>query len=477
MGLGRFGGGIGVVRWLAGQGAEVLVTDLEPADRLAGSLEQIRDLVDRGAVDLRLGGHEKRDFAACDLVVANPGVLRPWENEHLRAAAAAGVSITTEIRLLVERLDRACTIGVTGTAGKSTTAAMIHHILCELGRPAHLGGNIGGSLLNDLRRISSGDPVVLELSSFMLYWLGQGAGDPGAAGWSPSLAVMTNLTDNHLDWHGTFERYAEAKRTICRYQEAAHDHLVWAADGDHVRLAGWAADGPAEACSIAPRDPGADPWPIDGHLKLAVPGDHNRLNARLAVTAATIALGAEHDPGGAIARRCAEALGSFRGLPHRLQLVGERDGLRFIDDSKSTTPRATCLAVGAFDDPSKVHLIAGGYDKGLDLSPIVELAPRLAGLYTIGATGRDLAEAVAGRAPTALCHTLEAAVEHATARGHRGEVLLLSPGCASWDQYDNYEQRGEAFCECVKKKGLRDCGGATKGKRQSTPPRITPPDH
>ncbi len=477
MGLGRFGGGIGVVRWLAGQGAEVLVTDLEPADRLAGSLEQIRDLVDRGAVDLRLGGHEKRDFAACDLVVANPGVLRPWENEHLRAAAAAGVSITTEIRLLVERLDRACTIGVTGTAGKSTTAAMIHHILRELGRPAHLGGNIGGSLLNDLERIDPGHPVVLELSSFMLYWLGQGAGDPGAAGWSPSLAVMTNLTDNHLDWHGTFERYAEAKRTICRYQEAAHDHLVWAADGDHARLAGWAADGPAEACSIAPRDPGADPWPIDGHLKLAVPGDHNRLNARLAVTAATIALGAEHDPGGAIARRCAEALGSFRGLPHRLQLVGERDGLRFIDDSKSTTPRATCLAVGAFDDPSKVHLIAGGYDKGLDLSPIVELAPRLAGLYTIGATGRDLAAAVAGRAPATLCHTLEAAVEHATARGRRGEVLLLSPGCASWDQYDNYEQRGEAFCECVKKKGLRDCGGATKGKRQSTPPRITPPDH
>ena len=496
MGLGRFGGGIGVVRWLAGQGAEVLVTDLEPADRLAGSLEQIRDLVDRGAVDLRLGGHEKRDFAACDLVVANPGVLRPWENEHLRAAAAAGVSITTEIRLLVERLDRACTIGVTGTAGKSTTAAMIHHILRELGRPAHLGGNIGGSLLNDLRRISSGDPVVLELSSFMLYWLGQGAGDPGAVGWSPSLAVMTNLTDNHLDWHGTFERYAEAKRTICRYQEAGNDHLVWAADGDHVRLAGWAAEGPAEACSIAPRDPGADPWPIDGHLKLAVPGEHNRLNARLAVTAATIALGAEHDPGGVLeqvpsrfsgsrplrpadiaarpyqsecrpggpygaleadlARRCAESLRSFRGLPHRLQLVGERDGLRFIDDSKSTTPRATCLAVGAFDDPSKVHLIAGGYDKGLDLSPIVELAPRLAGLYTIGATGRDLAAAVAGRAPTALCHTLEAAVEHATARGRRGEVLLLSPGCASWDQYDNYEQRGEAFCECVKKKGLRD---------------------
>ncbi len=136
--------------------------------------------------------------------------------------------------------------------------------------------------------------------------------------------------------------------------------------------------------------------------------------------------------------------------------MGERDGFRFIDDSKSTTPRATCLAVGAFDDPSKVHLIAGGFDKGLDLSPIVELAPRLAGLYAIGATGPDLAEAIAGRAPATLCHTLEAAVEHATARGRRGEVLLLSPGCASWDQYDNYEQRGEAFCECVKKKGRRD---------------------
>ncbi len=456
MGLGRFGGGVGVVRWLAGQGAEVLVTDVEPADRLAGSLEQIHDLVDCGAVELHLGGHETRDFVACALVVANPGVHRPWENEYLRAAEAAGVSITTEIRLLVERLDRACTIGVTGTAGKSTTAAMIHHILRELGRPAHLGGNIGGSLLNDLYRIKPGDPVVLELSSFMLYWLGQGAGDPGAAGWSPSLAVMTNLTDNHLDWHGTTEHYAEAKRTICRYQETGHDHLVWAADGDHARLAGWAADGPAEACSIAPRDPGADPWPIDGHLKLTVPGEHNRLNARLAVTAATIALGPEHDPSGATARRCAESLDSFRGLPHRLQLVGEHGGLRFFDDSKSTTPQATCLAVGAFDDPSKVHLIAGGYDKGLDLSAIVELAPRLAGLYTIGATGRDLAEAVTGRAAAALCHTLEAAVQGAIVRGRRGEILLLSPGCASWDQYDNYEQRGEAFCLCVQKTHHRE---------------------
>ncbi|MCH6550671.1 MAG: hypothetical protein IH804_01490 [Planctomycetes bacterium] len=159
---------------------------------------------------------------------------------------------------------------------------------------------------------------------------------------------------------------------------------------------------------------------------------------------------------GATAVQIRIAVRAFEGLPHRLSPLCTVHGVRCIDDSKSTTPQATRLAVEAFDDPSKVHLIAGGYDKGLDLSPIVELAPRLAGLYTIGATGRDLAAAVAGRAPTALCHTLEAAVEHATARGRRGEVLLLSPGCASWDQYDNYEQRGEAFCECVKKKGRRD---------------------
>ncbi len=146
----------------------------------------------------------------------------------------------------------------------------------------------------------------------------------------------------------------------------------------------------------------------------------------------------------------AAALGDFAGLPHRLQLVAEHEGLRFYNDSKSTTPKATVLAVESFGESSRIHLIAGGYDKGLDLSPINGLAPSLGGLYTIGATGRGIADRAA-RAPCCeFCETLDTAVDRAMSKMRTGDILLLSPGCASWDQFENYEQRGEAFSRCVR---------------------------
>jgi UDP-N-acetylmuramoylalanine--D-glutamate ligase len=414
MGLGRFGGGAGVARWLAEQGARVVVTDLLGPQRLAESIEALAGHVARGSIELHLGSHDEADFTACDLVVANPAVPRPWENRYLRAAETAGVTVTTEIRLLVERLDRRRTIGVTGTAGKSTTAAMIHHLLVRAGAPAHLGGNIGGSLLASLGAVDAGAWVVLELSSAMLYWLGADVGRRGRGGWSPHVAALTNLQPNHLDWHGTLEHYEACKRGIFRYQ-APGDHALTGAD--------------TQATATIP---------------LAVPGRHNQANARLAVAASRAAAGL--DPAEA-----ACALGDFGGLAHRLQLVAERGGLRFYNDSKATTPQATCLAVDAFDDAATVHVLAGGYDKKIDLSAIVELAPRVAGLYTIGTTGRPLAEAVAGRGHAEYCETLETAAARAYGRMRAGDVLLLSPGCASWDQFENYEQRGDAFCAWVQR--------------------------
>ncbi|MHC4802207.1 MAG: Mur ligase family protein [Planctomycetota bacterium] len=411
MGLGRFGGGAGVARWLADQGAQVVVTDLLGAERLAGSLEPLAGHVARGSIALHLGGHDDSDFTACDLVVANPAVPRPWENRYLRAAVAAGVPVTTEIRLLVERLDRRRVIGVTGTAGKSTTTAMIHHVLTRADLAAHLGGNIGGSLLDTLSVIGPEHWVVLELSSAMLYWLGEA---PGRPGWSPHVAAITNLQPNHLDWHGTLEHYAECKRGIFKYQVPG-DHAL-----DSVDLEA----GPA--------------------IRLAIPGGHNQANAQLAVAAACAASGLDR-------AQAADTLGDFGGLAHRLQLVAEHADLRFYNDSKATTPKATCLAVDAFDDASAVHVLAGGYDKKIDLSAIVELAPRVAGLYTIGTTGRRLAEAVAGNGHAEYCESLEAAAARAYARMNAGDVLLLSPGCASWDQFENYEQRGDAFRAWVQK--------------------------
>ena len=404
MGLGRFGGGTGVTRWLADNGARVTVTDLQSRSALAEPLREIAPYVDDGRVRVHLGGHLERDFVECDRVVVNPAVPRPWDNPFLRAARSAGVPLTTEICLVAERVDRARVIGVTGTAGKSTTTAMIHHVLESLGRRAHLGGNIGGSLLARLDEIEPDDWIVLELSSAMLWWLGA---------WSPHVAVLTNLRPNHLDWHGSIEHYHRCKEAIFRNQRG----------GD-----------------IALRE--ADAWG-DGPIRLAVPGEHNQANARLAIATA-VRVGLDGAAAG-------EALANFPGLPDRLQLVAEQDGRRFFNDSKATTPEATRVAVEAFDDPTAVHLLAGGYDRRTDLAAIVELAPRLAGLYTLGATGRSLAEAVRG-GHAEYCETVDRAVTRALARMKTGDVLLLSPGCASWDQFENYRQRGMAFRAAVEKR-------------------------
>lgn len=425
MGLGRFGGGVGVSRWLASQGAIVLVTDKDAAENLFEPVAQIRDLIDRGQIALRLGEHNVRDFTTADLVIANPAVPTPWENRYLRSAQAAGVPITTEIRLLVERLNRDRVIGVTGSAGKSTTTAMIHHLLIRSGVRGHLGGNIGGTLLNALHDIRDDDWVVLELSSAMLHWLGEGGGtsagegigDARMKGWSPHVAVLTNINPNHIDWHGSFEHYRESKLNIFRWQNANAD----------VQVRG--------------EDVATDAHPI----MLKIPGAHNQANARLAVETVHCATNLPK-------RELEGLLNDFAGLPHRLQLAAERDGFRFYNDSKSTTPEATVLAVASFDDPSRVHLIAGGYDKGSDLSAIALLTPRIAGLYTIGKTGPTLAADAKSRGGFAVdAQTLDRAAATALTRMRAGDVLLLSPGCASWDQFINFEQRGDDFVRLVQR--------------------------
>lgn len=443
MGLGHFGGGVGVARWLVEQGADVLVTDTATPDKLNDSLAQIHDLVRVGGIRLRLGGHNISDFSDADLVVANPAVPRPWDNQFLRASSASGVPVTTEIRLLWERLPNPRrVIGITGSAGKSTTTAMCHHILTEAIRMGlgaggahrvHLGGNLGGSLLG--AAIGSEDWVVLELSSAMMHWLRPAAGYASAPGYSPHVAVVTNIAENHIDWHGSLEHYAESKQQILRCQQPWDFAIL----GD-----------------------GARDWPIGRHVTLShvpekpalevpvrQPGRHNRLNAWVALTAAAFATGLRQE-------ELAPFLCSFNGLPHRMQLVAEHKGTRFYNDSKATTPGATLLAVSAFEElgevgAGRVHLIVGGYDKKVDLTSVAELSRRVACLYAVGAVGESIvakARTIAGRVES--CGTVETAVERALGRMKAGEVLLLSPACASWDQYINYEKRGERFTQCVR---------------------------
>jgi UDP-N-acetylmuramoylalanine--D-glutamate ligase len=427
MGLGRFGGGVGVARWLAAEGARVLVTDLEPREKLEASVAQLGALVDRGDVELRLGEHNVSDFTTCDLVVANPAVPKPWENRFLRAANAAGVRVTTEIGLVTSRLpDRAKTIAVTGSAGKSTTAAMIHHVLRDCGVPTVFGGNIGGSLLLELGRgITSGTWVVLELSSAMLHWISQ---EPKP--FSAHVAVVTNCTPNHADWHGSFGHYEASKKQIVANQQAGDIAII------DKSLCEWEMPAGVERVVIRA---------VDRVRGLSVPGAHNEHNAAMALTAVAAS-------GAGVSREAADvAVRTFAGLPNRLELVARGASVRCYNDSKATTPEAAVLGVLAFEENpgvGRVHLIAGGYDKGSDLSPIGALAPELAGLYTIGKTGPAIGAAAGGRA--IQCETLERAVGAAWERARPGDVLLLSPGCASWDQFENYEQRGERFKELVR---------------------------
>lgn len=437
MGLGRFGGGVGAARYAVRQRADVLVTDTDGADRLAESLRQLEPL----GIETRLGEHREDDFASADLVIVNPAVDRRG-NRYLQAAEAAGVAVGSEIQLLTQRLpNRRRTIGVTGTSGKSTVTAMIGHLLTGALGPdrVHVGGNIGGSLLESVDRIGRDHWVVLELSSFMLEALDRDR-------WSPGVAVVTNIAPNHLDRHGSMEDYVSAKQTLLRYQHAQDKAILGGSVAD------WPVGTGVTRCVVDDSD---------YDIEIAVPGRHNRFNAMCAISVGEmIVLQGEN---------LLRSLADFSGLPHRLQFIAEHRGVRYYNDSKSTTPQSAELAIGGFPRHT-VHAILGGCDKGSDLSGMASLAGlQCRAVYTIGATGETIAATAdgAGRAGVVRCATLDRAVRSAVAAAQPGDVVLLSPGCASWDQFENYERRGAAFVEEVVRATASVIRGATQQRRKS----------
>ena len=415
MGLGRFGGGVGAVRFLADRGAILTVTDAADAAALAESLAEVADC---NIVRLRLGGHAADDFTNTDLVVASPAV--PFEHPLLTAARDREIPVTTEIGLFWE-FCRGRIIGVTGSVGKSTTAAMIHAILHAAGLPVWLGGNIGGSLLTEVAAIEPGDSVVLELSSFQLEYLA-----PQRP--RPAVAVVTNLRPNHLDRHGTLAAYAAAKQTLLRWQ-TPQDVAVLNADDPAV--ATWQTEAMVQRFSAHGRQ-----------IPLRVPGAHHQANAAAAAMAARVF--------GVPAETITNALANFPGLPHRLEIVGEFAGRTVVNDSKATTPEAAIAALDAFTRP--VCLIAGGADKGVDLTPLAAaIANRGVRAVVTGATGPTLARLLNKHGATAIIAAdFAAAVATAWAASRPGDVLLLSPGCASYGAFRDYRERGQRFAALVK---------------------------
>lgn len=448
MGLGLFGGGAGVARYLAERGARVLVTDLRSEEALRPSLEQLHDL----PITFHLGEHCERDFTETELVVVNPAVKE--DSPYLRAARESGVALETEINLFF-RLCPAPILGVTGSVGKTTTTSMIGHILGCSGRRVHVGGNIGCSLLLNVEKIRPDDIVVVELSSFQLRRLS----------WtrrSPAISVVTNLHPNHLDNHPTLEEYAQCKKRILAYQRPGDTAVLNADDplvsqwGEECRgsvlyfgLQDTGAPGAfARDRQIALRD-AAGVHRVCACNEMPLPGVHNVANA-LAAAAACAAAGLSP-------QEIANGLRTVQPVPHRLEPVGEWGGVRYYNDSKATTPQSTLTALAAFDRP--IILIAGGSSKGFKYGEFARRAVQyLKAAVLLGQTAPELAAAIrqadaVGRVTTRTASSLEEAVREASRLSTAGDVVLLSPTTASYDMFLNYEKRGECFKECVRRLG------------------------
>lgn len=441
MGWGRFGGGEGVTRFLAKSGARITVTDLRQGSDLVGIDESL-------PVRFVLGQHRDEDFTQTDVLMVNPAV--PPSSPHLRLAAEAGVLVDTEINLFLRLSISNRVLAVTGSNGKSTTTSLLAEMLSADFPHVLLGGNVGRSLLACLDSLSASTPVVLELSSFQIQRMSE-------AGLGVHGAVLLNLMPNHLDWHGSWESYVDAKAGLLenlspggwallngtedqvrRLATRVRGRVFYYGEGDP--LLSWVERSGTIRCS----DPSPD-WTLCGASEIQLRGSHNLLNVAGAAGAALL--------GGATPEGVRRGVRAFRPLPHRLEPCGKIHDVQFFNDSVSTTPESTAAALYSFEEP--IHLILGGKNKGLDLAGLVSTcAGRCASVTLIGATTDVLLKAFreAGSPPPTVeaCASFYQAIRTAYAQAKPGDVVLLSPACASYDMFTNFEERGNLFREFVK---------------------------
>jgi len=445
MGLGLFGGGVGAARFFAENGALVTVTDLRTEKDLRPSMDALKDL----NVCFVLGRHDAEDFRRADIVVVNPGVA--LDSPLVTMARGAGAQIERSMNLLFKLTDAHAKIGITGSNGKSTTTALTGEMVRLADSRALVGGNIGKCLLAESRMLPAGAPLVLELSSFMLEGLRE-------IQTSPNVAIVTNLSPNHLDRHGSMDAYAEAKKQILAYQRST-DVAVLNADCPIVST--WDAFTAARVIRFSVQsEPEGDAAFLDGEKlvvrldgqeevvalrrALRLPGTHNVANA-LAASAAALAFGVKP-------WQIAEALATFSGLPHRLEMVARGpQQVTFYNDSIATTPESAICALQSFEGP--ITLIAGGYDKGSPFDELgLSIAQRARRLIVMGVTAPKIEEAVRRasselmRGPEILrARDLEHAMQLSMTDAVPNEVVLLSPACASYDMFRNFQERGELF--------------------------------
>lgn len=450
LGLGTFGGGAAVARFLSERGALVTVTDLRDEETLKLSLKELADVP---LTAVHLGSHPEQAFSGADLVVVNPAV-KPSSAISQQFGDAI---VTSEMELFLKH-NSGSVIGVTGSNGKSTTAALIRQLLKphvkQQGRSVWLGGNIGNSLLPQVEDIHRDDIVVLELSSFQLHYLAD-------SGFAPRVAVVTNFAPNHLDWHPSLDHYQKSKQVLLRRQQ--RDDFAILSDGlvDELSTAGtptWRVRG--KQLRFGHADHGEDGAFFENgslvlrHGKLedavridqpvSLPGQHNRDNIAAAACAAWCM--------GAAADEFAAVLARYEGLPHRLQLVGNGRDRRFYNDSLATTPESAIAALNSFSQPRVI--LAGGSDKGVDLSALAKaIHEQATAAVLIGATAHNLVQQLSeltAENPGPSIHVAEdfaQAFSLAVEVAPQGSIVLLSPGCASYGWFRDFRDRGEQFTQ------------------------------
>ncbi|MFI5214779.1 MAG: UDP-N-acetylmuramoyl-L-alanine--D-glutamate ligase [Gemmatimonadales bacterium] len=406
--------GIALANHLTRAGDAVRVVDRRPA-------RDLRDAISRmpAGVDFRLGD-DTGVLEGVDVVYASPGV--PWDAQLLNDARARGIKVSSEIDLFLE-LCPGTVVGITGTNGKTTTTALTGEVLAAGDRPVIVGGNIGDTVLDRLEEITPQHWVVLELSSFQLE----------SVDWPHvHVGVILNITPDHLDRHGSFERYVDIKARVIEFA-GPDDFAVLNGRDETVR-------------SLAARTRAQVVW-FDEHQPLPpmpLPGRHNMENALAAAAVGRIA-GLSDDA-------INTAIRSFKGVEHRLELVGEWAGVRWYNDSKATNPDAGRVALSAFPG-APVVLIAGGYGSGFELNDwVAEVLANTEAVVLIGASADLLQEALREHPKVVRAANLEEAVSTAAGLSRLGGVVLLSPAYKSFDMFKDYEDRGDQFKALVRKR-------------------------
>jgi len=443
--------GVATALFCAARGARVTATDSRTEDQIGEAIAKLKD----AGVTLELGCHREKTFLDQDLIIPSPGV--PADEAHLQAARAKGITIWSEIELAY-RFMKGRLIGITGSNGKTTTTSLVEHILKTTGMQTILAGNIGTPLIGCVDTMKDDTCTVVELSSFQLELIDT---------FRPNIGVFLNLTPDHLDRHHTLEAYGAAKARLFENQTGEDAAIL---NADDVATMPYAPSLPrvywfsrkqrvaqgayVRGEEIVFRQDGAE----ETLLKLEdipLAGAHNVENVLAAAAAARLA--------GAPSAAIAKGVRSFAGVEHRLEFVAEIAGVRYYNDSKATNVDATLKALDAF--PGRILIILGGKDKGSDYTALQRpLREKAILALLIGTAAEKIEEQIAGSVALERAETLERAVETASHAAQRGDVVLLAPACASFDQFQNYEHRGRVFKDLVRQLE-KQAAGATSGKR------------